>query len=150
MVTRRLEAATSRLEDMATSVDASHPDTVAAINSASTVPGKLTAAAAVIEPPPEPVQPLPRSVEGFDKIIKEEVQGFVTASEKIGDLVEQQVEDHPRLTRGKLTLFFTGPGSVTSFRGRTNLTASFHKGQEAEYAACRTLYGDSQIYRHRG
>lgn len=96
MVTCRLEAATSRLEDMATSVDASHPDTVAAITKASSVPGELAAAAAAfIETPPPPVQPLPRSVEDFDKIIKEEVQAFVTASEKIGGLVEQQVEPAP-------------------------------------------------------
>jgi adenylyl cyclase-associated protein len=106
MVTRRLEAATSRLEDMATCVDASHPDTVAAINSASAALCEpTTTAAAVIETPSQPLQPLPRSVEDFDKIIKEEVQGFVTASEKIGGLVEQQVEHHLKLTRGKLTLF---------------------------------------------
>lgn len=121
MVTRRLEAATSRLEDMATSVDASHPDTVAAINSASIMPGKPTAAAAVIEPPPEPVQPLPRSVEGFDKIIKEEVQSFVTASEKIGDLVEQQVEDHSRLTSGKLTLFSQAQAVLQAFEAERTL-----------------------------
>jgi adenylyl cyclase-associated protein len=92
MVTRRLEAATSRLEDMATSVDASHADTVAAINNASATPAE-PAAATITEPPPQPAQPLPRSIEAFDKIIKEDVQGFVTASEKIGGLVEQQVED---------------------------------------------------------
>jgi hypothetical protein len=105
LVTRRLEAATSRLEDMATCVDASHPETVAAINSASAVICEPTAAAAaVIEAPSQPLQPLPRSVEDFDKIIKEEVQGFVTASEKIGGLVEQQVGHHLKVTRGKLTL----------------------------------------------
>ena len=91
MVTRRLEAATSRLEDMATSVDASHPDTVAAINSASPAP-TASAAVAVVEPAPQPAEPLPRSIEEFDRIIKEDVQGFVTASEKIGGLVEQQVQ----------------------------------------------------------
>ena len=89
LVLRRLEAATSRLEDMATSVDASHPDTVAAINSASPAPTDPASVAATA-PAPEPAEPLPRSIEEFDKIVKEEVQGFVTASEKIGGLVQQQ------------------------------------------------------------
>jgi adenylyl cyclase-associated protein len=100
MVIRRLEAATSRLEDMATSVDASHPDTVAAINNASAKPAEPVAAP-VIEPAPQPVEPLPRSIEAFDKIINEDVQGFVTASEKIGGLVEQQVDTLGNLTRGR-------------------------------------------------
>lgn len=80
---------------MATSVDASHPDTVAAINNASAAPAQSTAAVAATAPSAPPAQPLPRSVEDFDKIVKEDVQAFVTASEKIGGLVELQVEDHP-------------------------------------------------------
>jgi adenylyl cyclase-associated protein len=107
MVTRRLEAATSRLEDMATSVDASHPDTVAAINNASAMLAE-PAAAAIIEPPPQPVQPLPRSIEDFDKIIKEEVQAFVTASEQVGGLVEQQVEDLRKLAGSEADTSVTG------------------------------------------
>lgn len=107
MVTRRLEAATSRLEDMATSVDASHPDTVAAINNATAAPVE-SAAAAVIEPPPQPVQPLPRSIEDFDKIIKEEVQAFVTASEQVGGLVEQQVKDLRKFTSAEADTSGTG------------------------------------------
>ena len=130
MVTRRLEAATSRLEDMATCVDASHPETVAAINSASAVLSKPTTAAPVpaIETPPQPVQPLPRSVEDFDKIIKEEVQGFVTASEKIGGLVEQQVEHHLRAQKREADTIFIGSGSVASFRSRANLVIGVDKG----------------------
>jgi adenylyl cyclase-associated protein len=107
MVTRRLEAATSRLEDMATSVDASHPDTVAAINNASAMLAE-PAAAAIIEPPPQPVQPLPRSIEDFDKIIKEEVQAFVTTSEQVGGLVEQQVEDLRKLAGSEADTSVTG------------------------------------------
>ena len=106
MVTRRLEAATSRLEDMATSVDASHPDTVAAINSASAMPAE--SAAAIIEPPPQPADPLPRSIEDFDKIIKEDVQAFATASEKIGGLVEEQVQTLRNFIRGEADTSDTG------------------------------------------
>ena len=109
MVTRRLEAATSRLEDMATSVDATHPDTVAAINSASATQGIAAAAAATAapittEPTPPPTEPIPRSVEEFDKIVKEDVQAFVAASEQIGGLVEQQVHILRNLLRARLTL----------------------------------------------
>ncbi len=85
----RLEAATSRLEDMATSVDASHPETVAAITSASVPQPEATPT--VAEPPPQAAEALPRTIEEFDKLIHEDVQGLVNASEKIGGLVEQQV-----------------------------------------------------------
>ena len=85
----RLEAATSRLEDMATSVDASHPETVAAITSAGAPQPEPTPT--VTEPAPPPAEPLPRTIEDFDKLIHEDVQAFVNASEKIGGLVEQQV-----------------------------------------------------------
>ena len=103
MVTCRLEAATSRLEDMATSVDASHPDTVAAINSASPCPGE-TAVVPAKEPTPQPAEPLPRSIEEFDKIIKEDVQGFVAAGEKIGGLVEQQVHTLSDVWKGAILM----------------------------------------------
>lgn len=89
ILSHRLEAATSRLEDMATSVDASHPETVAAINSASISQPEPTPT--VAETAPRAPEPLPRSIEDFDKLIQEDVQGFVNASEKIGGLVEQQV-----------------------------------------------------------
>lgn len=84
----RLEAATSRLEDMATSVDSSHPTTVAAISS-SAVASSIQSAT-VTAPAPPPAEPLPSSIEDFDKIIDKEVRAFVTASQKIGGLVEQQ------------------------------------------------------------
>lgn len=86
---RRLEAATSRLEDMATSVDASHPETVAAITSAIAPQPEPTPT--ITEPAPQPVEPLPRTIEDFDTLIQEDVKAFVSASEKVGGLVEQQV-----------------------------------------------------------
>ena len=85
-----MEAATSRLEDIASSVDGPQNGTngngsavgaVAALGS----PGGIT------EQPPPPPEPLPRSIEAFDKIIEEDVGAFVTCSQKIGGLVEEQV-----------------------------------------------------------
>ena len=87
---RRLEAATSRLEDIATSVDSSHPEIVAAINAAGLAPDTDHAPSAPA-PTPQPAEPLPQSIEDFDKFVNEDVQAFEVASGKLGGLVEQQV-----------------------------------------------------------
>lgn len=79
---KRLEAATSRLEDMATSIDSSHPSTVAAIASSA---GALTDIPETAAPPV-----LPPSIADFDKLLEQDVKAFVNASEKVGGLVEQQ------------------------------------------------------------
>ena len=88
LIYRRLEAATSRLEDMATSVDSSHPSTVAAISSSAAHPPESSTSALQAAAPA--AEPLPASIEDFDKILEQEVQAFVTASRKVGGLVEQQ------------------------------------------------------------
>lgn len=41
--------------------------------------------------PATPQEPLPKSIEEFDKLIEDDVSAFVTASAKIGGLVEEQV-----------------------------------------------------------
>lgn len=87
----RLEAATSRLEDIATSVDSSHPETIAAISSAQATIAENAAAAAIPAAPAAPAEPLPRSIEDFDKVINEDVKAFFSASEAVGGLVQQQV-----------------------------------------------------------
>ena len=88
----RLEAATSRLEDIATSVDSTHPETVAAISTAQATIAENAAAAAVpAAAAAAPPEPLPRSIEDFDKVISDDVKPFVSASEAVGGLVEQQV-----------------------------------------------------------
>jgi hypothetical protein len=102
---RRLEAATSRLEDIATSVDSTHPETVAAISTAQATIAEnaaAAAAAAAMSAPAAatPSEPLPRSIEDFDKLINDDVKSFVTASEGIGGLVEQQVSRNIQSSRG--------------------------------------------------
>lgn len=92
----RLEAATSRLEDIATSVDSTHPETVAAISTAQATIAENAAAAAAAAAPvaaAAPPEPLPRSIEDFDKVINEDVKAFVSASEPVGGLVQQQVSN---------------------------------------------------------
>jgi adenylyl cyclase-associated protein len=91
----RLEAATSRLEDIATSVDGSSPlpngaPAAVAAAGAGAAAGAAATTSAAPPPPPTPAEPLPRSIEDFDKVIEEDVNAFVTASNKIGGLVEEQ------------------------------------------------------------
>lgn len=88
---RRLEAATSRLEDIATTVDGNANLTNGAAESTQDTAVAATGAAPAAPAPPAPQEPLPRSIEDFDKLIEEDVTAFVTASSKIGGLVEEQV-----------------------------------------------------------
>lgn len=67
---------------MATSIDSSHPSTVAAIASSA---GALTDIPETAAPPV-----LPPSIADFDKLLEQDVKAFVNASEKVGGLVEQQ------------------------------------------------------------
>ena len=88
MIFRRLEAATSRLENMATSIDSTHPSKVAAISgSADAGPDSTTTATPALAPSTES---LPPSIKDFDRLMDQEVAAFVGASEKVGGLVEQQ------------------------------------------------------------
>ncbi|KAG2415273.1 hypothetical protein HFD88_006464 [Aspergillus terreus] len=85
---KRLEAATSRLEDMAMSLD--DPNSPKAINSAG-------APEAVAPPQPQPAPsaapvapPIPPQIQDFDTLINQDVKNFVDLGEKIGSLVAEQ------------------------------------------------------------
>ncbi|KAL2434158.1 Adenylyl cyclase-associated protein [Exophiala dermatitidis] len=87
---KRLEAATSRLEDIATSIDgpgASSTNGLAGAAVATSSVSGATPETATLAP-----EPLPKSVEAFDKIIEEDVDAFVKAAAKIGGLVEEQAK----------------------------------------------------------
>jgi Adenylate cyclase associated (CAP) N terminal len=73
---------------MATSVDSSHSSTMAAISSSAAPPVNPSSTASPADAPPP--EPLPPSIEDFDKLMDRDVKAFVSASEKIGGLVEQQ------------------------------------------------------------
>lgn len=89
----RLEAATSRLEDIATSIDGPGATTTNGLAGAALA--TPSASAATPEPAAPAPEPLPRSVEAFDKIIEEDVEAFVKAAEKVGGLVAEQVRMSP-------------------------------------------------------
>ena len=94
-----MEAATSRLEDIASTVE----HTPGNINGAagSTDGSKSAASAATITPIPEaPEEPLPPAIEDFDQLIDSDVQSFAESAKAIGGLVDEQVW---RATRQKNT-----------------------------------------------
>ncbi|KAJ5091578.1 hypothetical protein NUU61_006448 [Penicillium alfredii] len=87
---KRLEAATSRLEDMAMTLDEpSSPKTAGAPASATPAtpePPKLAP-----PPPAAPAAaPIPPQIQDFDALIKGDVQNYVNLGEKIGGLVAEQ------------------------------------------------------------
>lgn len=88
---KRLEAATSRLEDMAMSLD--DPNAPKPVDSGA-VAAAQPAAPAQPQPPAPPAPPAapqsPPQIDDFDALIKNEVQTFVDLGEKIGGLVEEQ------------------------------------------------------------
>ncbi|RMZ79901.1 hypothetical protein DV738_g2964, partial [Chaetothyriales sp. CBS 135597] len=87
---KRLEAATSRLEDIASTVD---PSSVRAIGSEAQTPnGAIGAGVVAAGAAPAPAEPLPRSIEDFDALINEDVAAFVAAGEKLGGLPEEQAK----------------------------------------------------------
>ncbi|KAA8651837.1 hypothetical protein EYZ11_004363 [Aspergillus tanneri] len=85
---KRLEAATSRLEDMAMSLDDPHSPkavgTTAAPEPVATEAPKPAAPAAPAAPP------LPPQIQDFDTLINKDVQNFVDLGDNIGGLVAEQ------------------------------------------------------------
>lgn len=91
---KRLEAATSRLEDIATSVDGapSSLNGAARGSEAAAVPTQSQTTSAAVPEPPKPADPLPVQIEEFDELIATDVTAFVQAASKIGGLVEEQAK----------------------------------------------------------
>jgi adenylyl cyclase-associated protein len=86
---RRLEAATSRLEDMASATIEAPKINGTAIQSAAptaTLPPAPVAAPATIV-----AEPLPESVEDFDTFITGPLKKFVNLSDELGGPVAEQV-----------------------------------------------------------
>ncbi|RAK71645.1 adenylate cyclase-binding protein [Aspergillus fijiensis CBS 313.89] len=85
---KRLEAATSRLEDMAMSLDdPNSPKTIGAIAAPETATPETPKAA----PPATPAAPpVPPQIQDFDTLINEDVRTFVELGQKINGLVGEQ------------------------------------------------------------
>lgn len=94
MLICRLEAATSRLEDMVPN----YSDISGSGNSGLPLPDRGTDVNAGTDQtrgnasPERRIEPLPPAIEEFDAIVNGDVQNFVNMSEDIGGLVAEQVE----------------------------------------------------------
>lgn len=94
-----LEAATSRLEDIASSTDV--PNDIPASNPPIASPSVATAIStppAAPAPPKPAAEAIPESIEEFDNFLSSAVDKYVKLSNQLGGLVAQQVR--PRDTNG--------------------------------------------------
>ena len=99
ILVNRLEAATSRLEDMAMALDdPKSPKPVDPAVSAAVQPSAPAQPKIAAPPAPSAAPQIPPQIEDFDALIKNEVQNFVNLGEKIGGLVEEQVRQTDRQT----------------------------------------------------
>ena len=87
----RLEAATSRLEDIATSTDITK-DLPALRQDESRSAGTGVPLAKSVSS-----EPIPETIEEFDRLIASSVDKFVKLSEELGSSVAKQVRRHPKL-----------------------------------------------------
>lgn len=97
-IIHRLEAATARLEDIASST-VELPQAVPALTATAATPSSLTSpiSHAAIPPAPAPAhvikevpEDLPESIEEFDNFISHSVEKYVAASNKLGGLIAEQ------------------------------------------------------------
>ncbi|KAI1461557.1 adenylate cyclase associated N terminal-domain-containing protein [Annulohypoxylon moriforme] len=95
---KRLEAATTRLEDIASST-IELPQAVPALTATVATPSGPSSISspiphAALPPPPVlkevPEEPLPESIEEFDTFISQSVEKYVAASNKLGGLIAEQ------------------------------------------------------------
>lgn len=90
----RLEAATSRLEDMVPNIGDSSPSTNGIQSNRGqgmTAAEGIDQASGVLPTPQRHLETLPPVIDDFDSIINGEVKTFVNMSEEIGGLVAEQV-----------------------------------------------------------
>lgn len=88
-ILRRLEAATSRLEDIASS---SNVDFNVTPTNGTGAPQSASATAATNgSPPPKPAESLPPSIEAFDALLNTELKAWMDLSSKLGSVIDGQV-----------------------------------------------------------
>lgn len=89
----RLEAATSRLEDIAGSVEGGPAGGLNGSAREQEISSAAAQSQTTITPVPEskPAEPLPKQIEQFDELIDGDVAEFVQAADKVGGLAAEQV-----------------------------------------------------------
>jgi len=89
---KRLEAATSRLEDIAGSAQESTTRGITPSTTATSSNGDVTPSASQSRAPiPEPAEDEPETVQAFDTMTNDDLKNFSDLSNKVGGLVAQQV-----------------------------------------------------------
>jgi adenylyl cyclase-associated protein len=88
---RRLEAATSRLEDIASTALPNSSDGAASLNGASTdaTPG-VTAASTSTSTPKLVAESAPPAIEAFDELVNSDLKNWLELSGKLGSVIEGQ------------------------------------------------------------
>lgn len=107
----RLEAATSRLEDMVPSLnDSSAPSAnLQPVSSRSLADERALGGSTPT--PQQPIETLPPAIDDFDALIETGVSSFVNVSEEIGGLVAEQV------CLLRCAMIYTGHTILISFAG---------------------------------
>src|SRR4051812_13593658 len=95
-ILHRLEAATSRLEDMAAAlVEPPKANGALSTEAPKAAPTEVAAPTPISVPPPAPklvAEPVPQVVEDFDNFIADSVQKYVKLSDGIEGVVAEQVQ----------------------------------------------------------
>jgi adenylyl cyclase-associated protein len=130
-IIRRLEAATSRLEDMASSTI--EPPTSNGNAQTKEIGGPpVPAPTGPLPPPPIPkptVEEVPASVEEFDAFLSGALKKYVTLSEGLGGPVAEQASAFDHLREQSLTEQ-TGCKGPESVRSATKVSPDQHESEE--------------------
>lgn len=136
----RLEAATSRLEDIASTAfengDGAASKGLPSSSSAPELPGvaasKSAPPTAQPTPAPTPAVSLPATLSDMDTLISDDVSNFVSAAEALGDSnITEQVCTFEKHTIGPWLTTLLGARSLTRLCRSAQVLARLDRGQEA-------------------
>lgn len=136
-ILRRLEAATSRLEDMAaTTADSAETGSSANTNAKAVGAPPTPAPTGPLPPPPTIQKPvveeLPASIQEFDTFLSGAVKNFVALSKSLGGPQEDQVGcDATRAYVGFVLIGNIGSQSAKGIRGSTQIPPDYYESKEA-------------------
>ncbi|KAJ5901997.1 hypothetical protein N7495_002525 [Penicillium taxi] len=128
---KRLEAATSRLEDMAMTLDEPHASTIAGT---PTTPLPVATVTPKLTPPPPATPPpaqIPPQIQDFDELIKEDVQKFVDLGQKIGGLVAEQSKAVLQAFQAERTYLFVSTKAKKPDPQPVELVTDLHKASDS-------------------
>ncbi|KAJ5950592.1 uncharacterized protein N7479_009005 [Penicillium vulpinum] len=127
---KRLEAATSRLEDMAMAFDG--PSAPKSLTGSPSVPAVPEPPKPSPPPPAAPVAPpVPPQIQDFDALIKGNVQNFVNLGEKIGGLVAEQSKAVLQAFQAERTYLFVVTKAKKPDTQPPELMTDLHKASDS-------------------